>query len=212
MGIMTTLFVLALFLGPAPAEAAVSIDPIVHLAGDEFADDEGAAQGVRFAEAFPRIEAEVNQILDPGTIVGAILVAAAGLEPEDNMVDEPVRNASFVDLINAMLKYSPVQVMLNDLRAQVLGKVKRDWTRLERGEQVAFVSFTVPVAAGLVTGLISDPKALRAAQDLASGPLNSGIQSVIPGLDVRFNVATPSKSVMVTYDFAPLLRRHGFPL
>lgn len=92
----------------------------------------------------------------------------------------------------------------------MIEKVKSEWSGISRGEAPPLLTFLVPIAAGLVTGVIADPGARKLVQDVLNGPVSSAVADAI-NLKVSFDIVSRNPSVTVVYDFAPLLRKVGVP-
>lgn len=206
-----------LALGPTPAHA------LTRLAEDPELEEPEADAPPKLGDYLPAIEAEVERTLGPGVVQQTLEDAAdaeSGADDESSSDDASVSAAAFDDpkprpgavgdVVKAICKDPIVKPKLDTLGKLVIEKVKSEWAGISRGEVPPLLTFLVPIAAGVVTGVIVDPGARKIVQDVLNGPVSSAVADAI-NLKVSFDIVSPKPSLTVSYDFAPLLRKAGVP-
>lgn len=209
-----------LALGPAPALAA---DPASTLADDPELEEPEAEAPPKLGDYLPKIEEEVERTLGVGVVqqtLEAVADEQSGSDDDSGSDDAPSSAVAFDDpkpkpgtvgdVVKAICKDPVVKPKLDTIGKLVIEKVKSEWVGISRGEVPPLLTFLVPIAAGVVTGVIADPGARKLVQDVLNGPVSSAVADAI-NLKVNFDIVSRNPSVTVSYDFAPLLRKAGVP-
>jgi len=120
----------------------------------------------------------------------------------------PARQATPADLVRALMAYEPINHGLHLLGDDAVLKFRS----LSFGEKALLITWTIPIGAGVVYGVVSNRSLWAPGQSLLNDALNLGIhQAVTPDLNIKFDFVSPNHSFMVTFDLAPTLRRAGLP-
>jgi hypothetical protein len=212
-------------VGSTPALAATG--GVSVLADDpepEELEEPDAGAPPKIGDYLPQIEAEVERTLGPGVVLqtlGSAADAESGEGDSSDGSDEAGASAAAFDepkpkpgtvgeLVKAVSKDPVVQAKLDTIGKLVIEKVKSEWAGISRGEVPPALTFLVPIAAGVVTGVIADPGARKLVQDVLNGPVSSAVADAT-NLKVNFDITSRNPSVTVLYDFAPMLRKMGVP-
>jgi N-acetylmuramoyl-L-alanine amidase len=181
------------------------------------------------------IESELRTMLEPERLINLMLDSAAdlsfpeplvadgtadGAAPEGNYAGgyaygqvpdptqpPPPRPGTPADLARALLLFPPINQRLRLLGDDAVLKFRS----LSGGEQGLLLTWSVPFAAGLITGIVREPRLWPVGQSLLNQSFNAAIHPLVPDLNVNLDLVSPNKSFMITFDLAPTLRRAGLP-
>jgi hypothetical protein len=183
------------------------------------------------AELGASIESELRSLLDADRLIDAMIQSVTDLEfPDpgspatvgndassassngtlrygDPNDPPPARAATPGDLARALFAYPPISQGLHLLGDDAVAKFRL----LSPADKVALLTTTIPIAAGLVYGVVRDRSLWAPGQTLLNGAFNAAIHPIVPDLNVNLDIVSPNHSLMVTFDLAPTLRRAGLP-
>jgi hypothetical protein len=167
------------------------------------------------------IESELRAQLDAERIAAAMIEGAETVqvpaEGGDNtnysgrsaygqqMDPPPPRPGTPGDLMRAIVLYPPVQLTLRRLGDDAVSRFRL----LTPGETALVVTWTAPIAAGLIYGVYRTPAMWGPATQALTWGVNQGIHRFTPDLNVNFSYTPEAWSVGFTFDLAPTLRRAG---
>lgn len=166
------------------------------------------------------IESELRAQLDEERVTAAMIdgAAMADMPPaEDNQnysgrggygqAPLPPRPGTPGDLIRAILAYEPVKLTLHRLGEDTVSRFRL----LTPGETGLVLTWTAPIAAGIIYGVYRTPAMWGPASQALTFGVNQGLHRLTPDLNVNFSVTPTAWSVGFTFDLAPTLRRAGLP-
>jgi hypothetical protein len=190
-------------------------------AEDDVFEEPDAAEPDAAGAAVDAVQADVENQLDPATVVDTLAPYAAGdgqmgdFEVPDTSVtaqalflqrdppaDEPApaKPGSPGDVIKALMPY--LKPALDFLKANVLEAL----SKIKAGEAVV----TVIVAAPIIIGPLTQPGPRRLALDQLDG--TDVTFGVIPNLQLKPQITDGQlRGGTLTYDLAPALRKAGIP-
>jgi hypothetical protein len=119
----------------------------------------------------------------------------------------PPRPGTPGDLMRAIVLYQPVQLTLRSLGDDTVNRFRL----LTPGETALVVTWTAPIAAGIIYGVYRTPDLWGPAASALTWGANQGIHRFSPDLNVNFSVTPDAWSLGLTFDLAPTLRRAGLP-
>jgi hypothetical protein len=108
---------------------------------------------------------------------------------------ETQRPATGSDIIRGLIAVPAIDSALTSIQNQARDRVRRDYERLTRGEQITAITAVALVGAGGLAGVLSNPDARRSAIGLLNGrtfPVPG-----VPGL--RFELNTQEENWMVGF-------------
>jgi hypothetical protein len=109
--------------------------------------------------------------------------------------------------MRAIIAYQPVQLTLRRLGDDAVSR----FHLLTPGETALVITWTAPIAAGVIYGVYRTPDLWGPAASALTWGVNQGIHRFSPDLNVNFSVTPNSWSMELTFDLAPTLRRAGLP-
>ncbi|HET7506325.1 MAG TPA: N-acetylmuramoyl-L-alanine amidase [Kofleriaceae bacterium] len=179
-------------------------------------DDPGLAQA---------IESELRVQLDAERLCAAMIAAADelqgpndeaprnyagrgyGQQPGQQPDPPPPRPGTPGDLMRAILLFPPVQLTLRRVGDDAVNRFRL----MSPGETTLVLTWTVPIAAGVVYGVYRTPALWSPAASALTWGVNQGIHRFSPDLNVNFSASPSAWSLGLTFDLAPTLRRAGLP-
>lgn len=97
------------------------------------------------------------------------------------------------NFLGALAAVPEIKSGLFTLQTLTMGRFAQDWSRLRTGEQIGFVSTTVMIGAGTLTGILSNPAARRFALDQLNGKVLP-----VPGVNwLHLELNTGSNNLML---------------
>ena len=121
--------------------------------------------------------------------------------------DPPTRHGTPGDLMRAFVALPQVQLTFRRLGDDTVSRFRL----LTPGETALLVTWTVPIAAGVVYGVYRTPDLWGPAASALTWGVNQGLHRLTPDLNVNFTVSQTEWSMGLTFDLAPTLRRAGLP-
>lgn len=210
----------------AGGEARLRDPHAVHLLGRSIADairHFGSSFGAATEDPAlaQMIEAELRAQLDPERVSAAMIEGAESVQlPADDSTGysgraaygqppdpPPPRPGTAGDLMRAIILYEPVQLTLRRLGDDTVDRFRL----LSPGETALVVTWTAPIAAGIIYGVYRTPSLWSPAASALTWGVNQGIHRFSPDLNVNFSASPNAWSVGLTFDLAPTLRRAGLP-
>ena len=220
---------------PHTAACLLEVDDLSDAAGEARLRDPHAldALGRSIADAIRRfgaatedaglaqaIESELLGQLDAERVCAAMIAGAdeaqspsgdatgyAGRAYGQQADPPPPRPGTPGDLMRAIVLLPPVQLTLRRLGDDTVSRFRL----LTPGETALVVSWSVPIAAGVIYGVYRTPESWGPAASALTWGVNQGIHRLTPDLNVNFTVSPTAWSMGLTFDLAPTLRRAGLP-
>lgn len=167
------------------------------------------------------IESELRTQLDADRLEAAMIEGAAtadmppaetnpnysGRRAYGQQEPPPPRPGTPGDLVRAILGYEPVRLTLRRLGDDAVSRFRL----LTPGETALVLTWTAPIAAGIVYGVYRTPATWGPAASALTWGVNQGVHRFAPDLNVNFSVTPTSWQIGFTFDLAPTLRRAGLP-
>ena len=176
-------------------------------------EDAGIAQAIE-SELRAQLDAErvcaamiagADEVQGPG---GGDATGYAGRAYGQQADPPPPRPGTPGDLLRAIVALPPVQLTLRRLGDDTVSRFRL----LTPGETALVVTWSVPIAAGVIYGVYRTPDLWGPAASALTWGANQGIHRLLtPDLNVNFTVSQTEWSMGLTFDLAPTLRRAGLP-
>lgn len=115
---------------------------------------------------------------------------------------ETPRTGNPGDILRAVAAVPVVDAALTRLKAEAIGRVRRDWRSLSTGEAAAVITHGVVIGGGALAGVLSDPDARRFALDLLQ---HRELPAGVPGLTWRFQLVGDNPNIMFHLNVGSLL-------
>ena len=164
------------------------------------------------------IEGEIRAQLNSAAICERLVQAADGIQLPAQEEEPPayagawalqeypnLRPGTAGDLVRAIFLVPPVRLTLDRLGEDTI----RNFRALRPGELALTFTWTAPIAAATIYGVLRTPSTWGPAQSILNSGLNAGLHRFAPDLNLNLNLVGPNPSVMFTFDLAPTLRRAG---